>query len=77
MKDATIYNVDRTRDHVDRLHDIINLAKVGIASTDTALNIAHLDSGQCCLFEVIYRIASEALEIAETAQHAHCGKDAA
>lgn len=77
MKDATIYNVDRTRDHLDRLYDIINLATVGAASTETNLNIAHLDDAQRCLFELIYRLASEAVDIAETAQETHRSKDAA
>ena len=68
MKSITMYDTECGRDHIDRLYDIVNLAKVGAAATDTGLNIAHLDSAQCCLFEVIYALASEAVEIAELKQ---------
>ncbi|MEC3861185.1 hypothetical protein VK792_07810 [Mesobacterium sp. TK19101] len=65
MADPTIYAVKNKRDHIDRLYEIANLAKIGAAATNTVLNLDHLDSAQCTLWEVIYTLASEGIEIAE------------
>jgi len=68
MTDSTIYAVDRDSSYIDRLYQIIHLAKVGAASTDTALNLEHMDDSQCVLFEVIHRLASEGVDMAEKQQ---------
>lgn len=68
MNDTTMYTTKRCRDHIDRLYDIENLAKAGSAAADTEMNIENLDGVQRCLFEVIHKLAVEALEIAELAE---------
>lgn len=67
MADPTIYTVKNKRDHIDRLYEIANLAKIGAAATDTVLKLDHLDSAQCTLWELVYTLASEGVEIAEQA----------
>lgn len=68
MTDHTIYAAKRKRGHIDRLYNIANLAKVGAAATDTLLDLDDMDAAQCTLWEVVYTLASEAIEIAELAQ---------
>jgi len=50
---------------IRRLHQISRLAKIGVAATESALNIPHLDAAQDQLHEVIYRLATETLFIVE------------
>ena len=64
MTTDTMYATHRSQDVTDYLDQIINLSKLGAASTDTALNIRNLDDAQCSLFEVIHRLASEAVMVA-------------
>ena len=66
MGEPTIYRSRAPRNHIDRLYEIANLAKMGAAASDTALKLHDLDSAQCTLWEVIYTLASEAIDIAET-----------
>lgn len=68
-----LYNADPSKDHTDLLLDIISLSKVGVASTDTLMNIRGLESAQCCLFETIFAKAQAAIEIAEEEQAATHG----
>ena len=44
---------------VEKLHQILNLAMVGAASTDTALRLPHLLDAQCTMHETIHRLAME------------------
>ena len=65
MAEPTIYAVKNQRDHIDRLYEIAHLAKIGAAATDTALNLDHMESAQCTLWEVVHTLAAEGIEMAE------------
>ncbi len=67
MSDYTIYAVKHVRDHIDRLIEIADLAKVGAASTDTNLNVEGLERAHCSLFSLIHQLASEGIDFAEVA----------
>ena len=67
MAEWTIYALKTERDHIDRLHEIANLAKIGAAATETILELEHMGSAQCTLWELVYTLASEGVEIAEMA----------
>ena len=67
MAERTIYALKTERDHIDRLHEIANLAKIGAAATETILDLEHMGSAQLTLLEMIYTLASEGVEIAELA----------
>ncbi len=64
MAKPTIYAEKIKPDHIERLNEIAQLAKIGAAATDTALCLDNLGSAQCILFEVIHRLASEGHEMA-------------
>lgn len=68
MSNTTIYAVERSDDHEDRLYEIMHLATVGAASADTSLNIKHLHCSLGSLFEIIHRLASEAVDMSETSK---------
>lgn len=53
---------------VEKLHQILNLAMIGAASTETDLNIPHLLSAQCTMHEAIHRLAMETIGLIETNQ---------
>ena len=56
------------RDHISRMYDICELAKVGIAATDSCRNTPHLTASLCVLLEYIDLLAGEAVDIAEKAE---------
>ncbi len=56
---APIYNNNRPLDAEDKVAQIRHLAVIGIAATDSNLNVAHLDDAMRSLFEVIIRLAEE------------------
>lgn len=60
-----LYITKREHDHIDRLYVISKLSGVGVAACDSAVNIAHLEGKLEGLFEIIHRLADEAIEIAE------------
>ncbi|MEM6623672.1 MAG: hypothetical protein AAF674_15690 [Pseudomonadota bacterium] len=64
---TTMYDHGRQDDQVDLLAQIVGLAIVGAASTDTCLNLkpSSIECGQRALFEVIYRLAAEAHDMAD------------
>ena len=65
MADPTMHAVKVERDHIDCLAEIAHLATIGAAATHTQLNLNDLDGAQCTLWEVIYTLASEGIEMAE------------
>lgn len=67
MSEDSIYETSHKRDHIDALHEIAHLAKIGAASTDTVAGVKHMSAAQCSLFEVIHRLANEGVELAEGA----------
>ncbi|MCV6597451.1 MAG: hypothetical protein OIF40_10265 [Mangrovicoccus sp.] len=67
MSDSnSMYGGTYERDHIRRLYEIASLSTVGAAATDTKLNVSGLMDAQCSMFEVIHRLACEAIDIAET-----------
>ena len=61
----SMYGGER-RDYISLLYDILNLTIVGAASAENENGVPHLDVAQRTLFETIHRMASEAIDCAET-----------
>ena len=57
-----------SQEAVNRLHQILNLAKVGAASTFSELDPPHMIAAHCGLNEVIYQLGSEAIHFVEMAE---------
>lgn len=60
-----MYFNERTRDHIDRLYEVGHLAKIGCAACGSQNPVPAILSAQETVFEMIYRLSSEAVEICE------------
>ena len=58
-----LYDTDNKSSAVRRMYQVGALARVGVAALNTEANIRH--SGIETLMEVMYRLAGEAVELAE------------
>jgi hypothetical protein len=59
---APIYAHGRNLDTQDKAAQLRKLALVGIAATDSTMNLLHLDDALQGLFEVMHRLAGEVEE---------------
>lgn len=68
---APIYDNGRALDTEDKAAQLRKLALIGIAATDSNMNLLHLDEAIQGLFEVMHRLAGEVEdEVAEMKRHA-------
>ncbi len=70
MNRATPYTAQNRTDHIDRLYTIAGLSDLGLAATDSALDIVNMQDALGSIFETIYELASEAVELAEQSEKA-------
>lgn len=68
---APIYDKGSALETEDKAAQLRKLALIGIAATDSNMNLLHLDDAMQGLFEVMHRLAGEVEdEVAEMKRHA-------
>lgn len=63
-----MFDRDVPLDFIDLLHRVCNLAKVGVAASDSVNNVRHVHAALEAQFELIYDLAGEAIMLAEVAE---------
>ncbi|MEX0349833.1 MAG: hypothetical protein AB3N15_10465 [Paracoccaceae bacterium] len=58
-----VYEVDREGDALDKAFSILALARVGVAASDSTLNIDLIKSGYGGLLETIAQLATDIVEM--------------
>ena len=61
-----IFESGTSNDAERKLYNIVNLCRVGVASSDTAMNVDLTKGGHCELYEAIAALASDAIDQLET-----------
>lgn len=65
MSNASVYTAKKECDLRDMINQIMHVAKVSAAGTDSAYSMEDMDYSYCAVFEVIYALANNAYDVAD------------